>query len=103
MSPAYELLEDGTRVYKGGARYKPKAPEERLIGVNKPDDPRALRFHGRWFLPLPLVDDRVMPETRPDEDAYWHMYESALCMCDVCRRPAAERWRRRWRRHQGLG
>lgn len=85
---------DGTRVYVSGHRYKPKAPEERAYAINKPDDPRAVRFHGKWFLPLEVIPDeqRVWPETRPDTDAYEH---SLLCQCDVCCRPEAARWRRK--------
>lgn len=68
-----ETLPDGTRVYQGGHRYKPKAPEERVYGVNKPDDPRAVRFHGNWYLPLDLLPDeeRVMPVTKPDLTRDW--------------------------------
>jgi hypothetical protein len=62
-------LEDGTRVYANYHRYKPKAPEERIYGVNKPDDPRAVRFHTKWFLPLDVLPDdvRTMPPTREDK------------------------------------
>lgn len=93
---------DGTRVYSKGQRYKPLAPEERKYAVRKPDDPRAVRFGGEWFLPLDLVADaqRRMPETRPDSDAYDHMPRP--CSCEVCRRPAAARWQRKWRRDHGL-
>jgi hypothetical protein len=99
-----QVLEDGTRVYPNGQRYTPKPRSERLIGVNRPDDPRAVRFHTRWFLPLELLPDeeRVMPETVPDEVAYEHMSTNIFCMCPACRRPEAERYRRRWRRHHGL-
>lgn len=101
---AVQVLEDGTRVYAGGARYRPKPEGERLIGSNRPDDPRAVRFHGRWFLPIDVLPDngRTMPPTRPDEDAYRHMDTNLLCRCEVCQRPEAERWRRRWRREHGL-
>lgn len=94
------VLEDGTRVYSNGTRYKPKALEERKTRVLKPDDPRAVRWCGKWWLPMELVpeDERQMPETRPDSDAYEHMKTTALCWCDVCRRPEAERWRKKWRR-----
>lgn len=104
MSRALQVLPDGTRVYAGGARYKPKPVEERLIGVNRPDDPRAVRFHGRWFVPLEVLaeNERTMPLTRPDEDAYEHMQTNILCRCDVCQRPEAERWRRKWRKERGL-
>jgi hypothetical protein len=61
------VLEDGTRVYANYHRYKPKPISERKNGVNKPDDPRAVRFHTKWFLPLDVLpdDERVMPTTRP--------------------------------------
>lgn len=93
------------RTYKSGKTYRKKLPEERLIGVNKPDDPRAVRFHGRWFLPLDVVDDaaRAMPETRPDDLAYDHIRDRRTgCRCDVCLRPQAERYQRKWKREQGL-
>lgn len=95
---------DGTRVYASYHRYKPIPLEERKYGINKPDDPRAVRFHGQWFLPLDVLDDaeRDMPETRPDSDAYDHMTTNLLCNCRVCVRPAAEQWRRKWRRDHGL-
>lgn len=86
---------DGTRVYADGHRYKPKSPQERKRGVNKPDDPRAVRFHTQWFLPLELLpdDQREMPLTRPDNQTLLH---KAGCRCEVCQRPgAAELWRRR--------
>lgn len=104
MSRAVQVLEDGTRVYAGGARYRPVPAEERKIGMNKPDHPDARRFHGRWFLPLELLveEARVMPETRPDELVLEHMETHLLCQCEVCLRPEAERWRRRWRREHGL-
>lgn len=96
--------EDGTRIYADYHRYTPKPLEERKYRINKPDDPRAVRFHGQWFLPLELLPDerREMPPTREDSEAYDHMSISVLCNCDVCRRPAAERWRRKWRVDQGL-
>lgn len=104
MTRAVAVLEDGTRVYAGGARYKPKPVDQRLIGVNRPADPLAVRYHTRWFLPLELLDDnvRTMPESRPDEDAYEHMDSNLLCRCEVCQRPEAERWRRKWRRERGI-
>jgi len=60
-------LEDGTRVYANYHRYRPKPISERTNGVNKPDDPRAVRFHTKWFLPLDVLPDeqRVLPATRP--------------------------------------
>lgn len=83
------------RTYKGsGTRYTPVSGPDRVNRVRKPADPRAVRFHGDWFLPLQLLADRRrrMPETRPDTDAAEH---SLLCRCKVCMRPEAERWRRR--------
>lgn len=92
---------DGTRVYRNGVRYKPVAPEDRKYGVNKPDDPRAVRFHGQWFLPIEVLPDEArapVPETRSDEDAYEHAKRTINCRCLVCLRPEAERWRRKWLR-----
>jgi hypothetical protein len=100
-----KTLEDGTRVYSNGTRYKPLPLDQRKKGVNKPDDPRAVRFHGEWFLPLPVLplDARKnFPQTRPDSQAYDHMPRP--CKCIVCRRPASVigRWQRKWRRDHGL-
>lgn len=39
-----------------------------------------------------LTDEaRTMPSTRPDEVAKEHSY---LCRCEVCKRPAAKKWKR---------
>jgi hypothetical protein len=97
-----KVLEDGTRVYSNGTRYKPLSQEQRKYGVRKPDDPEAQRYHGQWFLPLDLLPDEVRykMETRPDTDAYDHMSKPRPCKCDVCRRPEAQRWKDRWRRDQ---
>lgn len=88
----------------GHKAYTPVPLEDRKIGVNRPDDPRAVRFHTRWFLPLDVLPDeeRALPETRPDELAYDHMAKLTGCRCDVCSRPAARTHQARWRRHQGL-
>lgn len=104
MSAVYTTLDDGTRVYRGGARYKPKELHERKIGINRPDDPRAVRFHARWFVPVDTLDDgdREMPETRSDTEAYDHMENGFSCACTVCKRPESERWKRRWLRVHGL-
>lgn len=98
------IEEDGTRVYSAGQRYRPMPDEQRTNKRRRPDDPRAVRFHGQWFLPLDLApeEQRSMPETRADSDAYDHMETNVLCRCQVCRRPQAERWRRKWRRDNGL-
>jgi hypothetical protein len=92
---------DGTRVYSDYHRYTPMADEDRTNARRKPDDPRAVRFHGRWFVPLAVLDDetREMPETRPDEETLEHR---ASCRCDVCRRPEATvLWRRQAKRGSG--
>ena len=89
---------DGTRVYADGHRYKPKAPEERAYARRKPDDPRAVRFHGTWYLPLEVLPDErrpPVPETVPDEETLQH---PASCICPVCRRPQARVLRQRERR-----
>ena len=100
----YRTEPDGTRVYDKGYRYRPKPPEERTYAVRKPDDPRAVRWHGQWLLPLPLAteSERVMPATRPDSDAYEHAGRTVMCGCDVCVRPEADRWRRKRLRELGL-
>lgn len=92
------------RTYKSGKKYRKLLPEERKIGVNKPDDPRAVRLYGRWYLPLPVLADdaRVLPDTKPDSIAYDHMEKRGACSCEVCKRPEAERWKRKWRREHGL-
>lgn len=61
---------DGTRIYASYHRYTPMADEDRTNQRRRPDDPRAERFHGKWFLPLDLLDDeqRVLPATRPFRD-----------------------------------
>lgn len=97
-----KVLPDGTRVYSNYTRYRPKPRSERKYAVRKPDDPEAVRWYGEWLLPLPLVDDsqREMPETRPDTDAYDHMTKRKKCKCPVCKRPASDRWKEKWRRDQ---
>jgi hypothetical protein len=84
---------DGTRVYANYHRYKPKGETKR--NVRKPDNPDAIRWKSDWLLPLPLIGDnsRVMPDTRPDDQALEHR---AWCRCEVCARPAARALRRRW-------
>jgi hypothetical protein len=94
---AIKELPDGTRVYADGHRYKPKPLEERAYAVRKPDDPRAVRYHGSWFLPLEVLPDehRELPPTRADEETLEH---KATCICEVCTRPQAKRYWRRARR-----
>lgn len=97
-----KVLEDGTRVYADYHRYTPKPEAERVYQRRKPDDPRAVRFGTEWLLPLDLAPEgaRVMPETRPDTDAYEHAGIRGGCRCEPCRRPTAARWQARWRREQ---
>jgi hypothetical protein len=87
--PIRRVEDDGTRVYAGYHRYKPMADADRKKAVRKPDDPRAVRFRCDWFLPLEVLPDeqRVMPQTRPDEEILTHR---AWCSCEVCRRPEAQ-------------
>lgn len=95
---------DGTRVYSNHTRYRPLPDDERINQRRKPDDPRAVRFRGDWFLPLELVPEyeRMWPETRPDTEAAEHMTAKRKCSCRVCRRPESEIWKRKWRKARGL-
>lgn len=99
-----KVLEDGTRVYSNHTRYKPLPLEKRKYKVRKPEDPRAVLYHGVWFLPLSVLTDdmRSMPETRPDTDAYEHAGKRRRCRCNVCHRPTALKWENKWRKEQGL-
>lgn len=101
---AVRQLDDGTRVYSNHTRYTPVPVEQRKYKVRKPDHPGAVRWHGDWLLPLELMtdEDRRMPQTRPDTDAYDHMTKPRKCRCDVCRRPEAQRWKDKWRAEHGL-
>jgi hypothetical protein len=92
-------LEDGTRKYSNYYKYKPIPIEKRKYRIRKPDDPRAVRFRGDWLLPLELLEEkfRVMPETRPDTDAFVHMTKKRKCKCDPCQRPEAVKWQQWWR------
>lgn len=95
---------DGTRVYSNFSTYKPLTPEQRKYKVRKPDDPRAVRWKGDWFLPLEFLADarRVLPETRPDTEAYDHMKKPRKCRCYVCLRPESEVWKKKWQDERGL-
>ena len=97
-------LEDGTRVYSNYTRYVPVADEVRVYARRKPTVPGAVRVGAVWFLPLELApeEDRVMPETRPDTDAYDHMLKGRKCVCAPCQRPQARAWQDKWRRERGL-
>ena len=96
------VLEDGTRVYSNGTRYRPKTPEERVNRVLKPAQEGAVLWSGAWYLPLDLLPlaARSWPETRPDTDAYDHAGKARRCRCHVCLRPQARKWRSKWRRDQ---
>lgn len=98
------VLEDGTRVYKNYVRYKPVPLEQRKYRVLKPDDPGAVLWGSVWFLPLVVLPDeqRVMPETRPDTDAYDHMGRWRPCKCEPCLRPTALKWQKKWRKERGI-
>lgn len=94
------VLEDGTRVYSNGTRYKPKAASERKYKVRKPDDPRAVRWGGKWWVEPEVVIEklRIMPLTRPDRAAFDHYMEGKLrCRCEVCKRVEGRVWRDRAR------
>ena len=60
--------------------------------------------NGRFHRPPAVLpdDQRVMPDTLPDELAYDHMSKPYGCRCPVCLRPAAARYQRRWRIERGL-
>ena len=62
-----KTLEDGTRVYSNGTRYKPVPPEARIYKKHKPPVEGAFRVGGTWYLPLPLLPDeqRSLPVTWP--------------------------------------
>lgn len=97
-----KVLEDGTRVYSNYTRYVPLSDTQRTYRKRKPDVPGAVRWQGTWLLPLEVLPDeeRTLPQTRPDTDAYDHASKPRKCRCDVCRRPEARRWRNQWRREQ---
>jgi hypothetical protein len=92
-------LPDGRRKYSNYTTYTPIPTDKRKYGVNKPDVPGAVRWGEFWLLPLVLLpeESRVMPQTRPDTDAYEHAKVTLMCRCEVCVRPGASEWRRKWR------
>lgn len=93
-----KVLEDGTRVYSNYTRYTPVPDSERVYRRRKPDDPRAVLFRGEWFLPFDHLlsdEERAMPETRPDTDAWGHLAKPRKCKCMVCKRPESEVWKRK--------
>lgn len=99
-----QTLPDGTRKYSNHTKYTPLPPEKRKNKIRKPDDPRAVRIGGTWYLPLDLLHEslRMMPETRPDTDAYDHMGYGRKCRCDPCQRPQAIEWQTKWWKDHGV-
>ena len=97
MSGPLRILEDGTRVYAGGMKYRPVAAEDRRNKVRKPDDPRAIRWQNTWLVLPELIaeEDRVWPETVPDSEAYEHWLVRRGCRCWICSRPEARSWKER--------
>jgi hypothetical protein len=97
MSGPVRVLEDGTRVYANGVRYRPVADDKRRNRRRRPDDPQAVRWYSEWIVLPELVadDDRSMPETVPDSEAYDHWLEKRGCRCSICTRPEARRWKER--------
>lgn len=95
-----KVLEDGTRVYSNHTRYTPVPDHLRTYKRRKPQEPGYVLWQGKWWGPLVLAADeaRVLPETRPDTDAYEHMTKPRKCMCFVCRRPESEQWKAKWRK-----
>ena len=105
MSGPVRVLEDGTRVYAGGMKYRPVPAEERRNGVRRPEDPRAVRWYSEWLILPELVDEvaRSMPETVPDSEAYEHWLVRRGCRCEVCARPEAMRWKEKGDRDRSKG
>lgn len=66
MTPVYRTLEDGTRVYQGGMKYRPIPEGERKYKKHKPDEEGWIRIGNNWFPPMPLIPDeeRILPITR---------------------------------------
>jgi hypothetical protein len=87
---AYRELEDGTRVYSNGFKYKP-VPLDKRRNRKYPD---GTQWHGgKPYAPLPLLpeDERVKPYTRPDEEAVQH---HVGCACRSCQVPRVRRLKR---------
>jgi hypothetical protein len=98
----YRTEPDGTRVYAKGWRYRPLEDSERVYARRKPvdaDERGAVRFAGNWYYPLEVLPEeaRVLPWTRPDEEAATHPLG---CMCLMCRTvPRVRRLKRARVRH----
>lgn len=105
MNGPIRVLEDGTRVYAGGMKYRPVSAEERRNKVRRPEDPRAVRWYSEWVI-LPDVlaeEDRVWPETVPDTEAYEHWLVKRGCRCEVCSRPESRGWKEKADRIRSKG
>jgi hypothetical protein len=105
MSGPVRVLEDGTRVYANGVRYRPVAADERRNKVRRPEDPRAVRWYSEWLILPELVPEnfRHMPETVPDSEAYEHWLKKRWCRCDICTRPESRRWKEKAERVRERG
>ncbi|HQZ85866.1 MAG TPA: hypothetical protein PLB21_09630 [Actinomycetota bacterium] len=103
MSGPVRVLEDGTRVYANGVRYKPVADDERRNKKRRPEDPRAVRWYSEWLILPELVPEnfRHMPETVPDSEAYEHWLKKRWCRCEICTRPESKRWKEKADRERG--
>lgn len=93
----YEVLPDGTRLYKNGRTYKPLPLDQRKYRVLKPfpdaEDRGYVRFAGKWWPPLELLpeEERQLPPTRPDDLVALH---ELGCLCDYCKVPRVQRLKR---------
>jgi hypothetical protein len=103
MSSPVRVLEDGTRVYASGMKYKPVPAAERRNAVRRPEDPRAVRWYNEWIILVEVLpdEDRVWPETVPDSEAYEHWLVRRWCRCEICTRPSAKKWKERADRERG--
>ena len=91
MTAKYRELPDGTRIYKGGMRYKPVPPEKRKYR-KWPEG--TIWIGSESYLPLPLLEDSQrgsIPFTRPDSEGIAHQLG---CRCLVCRVPRVKRKKR---------
>jgi hypothetical protein len=105
MSGPVRVLEDGTRVYANGVKYKPVAADERRNKVRRPEDPRAVRWYSEWLILPELAPEnfRHMPETVPDSEAFEHWLKKRGCRCSICTRPESRRWKEKAERVREQG
>lgn len=84
-----------TYTYSSGdvSRYMLVAPQDRTYSGPRYRGEAGAYVGSRWYPAIAVLDDadRVLPETRPDEEAFDHPYG---CRCQVCRRPDALYWKR---------